>query len=65
MAAHLVPGGRLIAGYSLQPGGFNVTIHDELAARVGLALEDRWATWDRTPFDQGCTYAVSVHRRPG
>jgi SAM-dependent methyltransferase len=63
MAGHLVPGGRLIAGYSLQPGGFSVTTHDELADRAGLILEDRWSTWDREPFDQESTYAVSVHRR--
>jgi SAM-dependent methyltransferase len=62
MAGHLVPGGRLIAGYSLRPGGFSVTTHDELAARAGLILEDRWSTWDRQPFDQESTYAVSVHR---
>ena len=64
MAAHLVPGGRLIAGYSLQAGGLSVTTHDELATEVGLLLEDRWSTWEREPFGEGCTYAVSVHRRP-
>jgi SAM-dependent methyltransferase len=63
MAAHLVPGGRLIAGYSLQRDGFSVTTHDELAARAGLILEDRWSTWDREPFGEGSTYAVSVHQR--
>lgn len=64
LVRHLAPGGRLIAGYSLQPGGFSVTAHDDLAARSGLQLEDRWSTWDRLPFDQGSTYTVSVHRRP-
>jgi len=63
MAGHLVPGGRLIAGYSLMPGGFSVVAHDELAARAGFSLEDRWSTWDRRQFDHTCTYAVSVHRR--
>jgi SAM-dependent methyltransferase len=64
MARQLAPGGRLIAGYSLRPGDFSVMAHDDLAARSGLRLEDRWSTWDRLPFDQGSTYAVSVHRRP-
>jgi SAM-dependent methyltransferase len=63
MAAHLVPGGRLIAGYSLRPGGFSVATHDDLASRAGLILEDRWSTWDRETFDRASTYAVSVHRR--
>jgi SAM-dependent methyltransferase len=62
MAAHLAPGGRLIAGYSLAPGGFSVGRHDELAAQSGLTLEERWSTWDRAPFDQRSTYSVSVHR---
>jgi SAM-dependent methyltransferase len=64
MAARLAPGGRIIAGYSLQPGGLRVDVHDEVAARAGLVLEDRWSTWDRLPFDRESTYAVSVHRRP-
>jgi SAM-dependent methyltransferase len=62
MAAHLTPGGILIAGYSLTPGGLSVAVHDELAAQSGLFLEDRWSTWDRQPFDRTSTYAVSVHR---
>lgn len=62
MAAHLAPRGRLIAGYSLTPGGFSVHRHDELAAQSRLTLEERWSTWDRKPFDQTSTYAVSVHR---
>ncbi|MDQ3639996.1 MAG: SAM-dependent methyltransferase, partial [Actinomycetota bacterium] len=28
-----------------------------------LALEERYATWDRGPFTDDGTYAVSVHRR--
>ncbi len=65
MAAHLAPGGRLIAGYSLTPGGFSVRQHDELAVRSGLTLEERWSTWDRRPFEPTSTYAVSVHRLGG
>ena len=62
-ARWLAPGGRLVAGYSVRPGGFGPERHDALAARAGLVLEDRWATWDRRPFVPGGDYAVSVHRR--
>ncbi len=61
MARRLGEHGRLIAGYSLRPGGFGVAAHDALAARAGLVLQGRWSTWDRQPFDGASTYAVSVH----
>ena len=61
-ARWLAPAGRLIAGYSLRPGGFGPAEHDALASRCGLVLEDRWSTWDRRPFVSG-DYAVSVHRK--
>ncbi len=64
MARQLAPGGRLIAGYSLEPGRLTLAEHDAAAAGAGLLLEDRWATWDRGPFGPDDTYAVSVHRRP-
>jgi SAM-dependent methyltransferase len=64
-ARWLSPGGRLVTGYSLQPGGFGPTQHDALAARAGLALQDRWSTWDRRPYSAGDRYAVAVHRREG
>ena len=35
--------------------------YDALCAVNGLALVDRWATWDREPY-QPLGYAVSVHR---
>ena len=61
MAAHLAPGGRLIAGFQL-----NQTIgldgYDDAAGAAGLVLEDRFATWDGDPFVAGGRYAVSVHR---
>jgi SAM-dependent methyltransferase len=62
-ARWLEPGGHLIAGYSLQPGGFGSSEHDRLSEEVGLTLEDRWSTWDRRPFTQPAGYAVSVHRK--
>jgi SAM-dependent methyltransferase len=62
MARQLLPGGRVIAGYSLGPDRFSVARHDELAERAGLTLESRWSTWDRQPFAPDSSYAVSVHR---
>ena len=63
-ARHVSPGGRLVAGYSLRPGGLQPAGHDAHAAAAGLVLEDRWSTWDRRAFDPAEAYAVSVHRRP-
>ncbi|HEY1444365.1 MAG TPA: class I SAM-dependent methyltransferase [Acidimicrobiales bacterium] len=60
-ARHLSPGGRLVAGYSLRPGGLQPSGHDAYAGAAGLELEDRWSTWDRHPYAPGDAYAVSVH----
>lgn len=70
MAAHLAPGGHLVAGFSLRPGGLTLARFDRLAEAAGLELAERWASWDRDPFQPGDRYAVSVHRlgrvrRPG
>ena len=62
-ARSLVPGGRLVAGYSLRRGALGLERHDQLAADCGLELEHRWSTWDRDPFRPGDSYAVSVHRK--
>ncbi|MEX0800898.1 MAG: hypothetical protein WD379_06760 [Dehalococcoidia bacterium] len=35
----------------------------QIAANAGLALAERWSTWDRDAWDTGNDYAVSVHRR--
>lgn len=63
-ARHVAPGGHLVAGYSLRPGGLQPSGHDAYATAAGLVLEDRWSTWDRHPYAPGDTYAVSVHLRP-
>ncbi len=63
-ARSLVPGGRLVAGYSLRQGALGPERHDQLAAAWGLELEHRWSTWGRDPFRPGDSYAVSVHRKP-
>lgn len=63
LARHLEPGGALVAGFSLEPGRLDLETYDGHARAAGLVLGERWATWDRQPFDGG-NYAVSVHRRP-
>ncbi|MGQ0719108.1 MAG: class I SAM-dependent methyltransferase [Pseudonocardiales bacterium] len=61
-ARHLAPGGRVIAGFQLQNGWPTVADYDQWCTSAGLALEDRYATWDRDPFTGTDSYAVSVHR---
>lgn len=61
-ARHLAPGGRLLAGFGLRPGWPALAEYDRWCAAAGLALEDRFATWERERYAGGA-YAVSVHRR--
>lgn len=61
-ARHVAPGGRMITGFGLGRS-YALDDFDAHAAAVGLALEERFATWDRGPFPGDGTYAVSVHRR--
>jgi SAM-dependent methyltransferase len=61
-SAHLVPGGALVAGFSLRPGGYDLAQLDSQARAAGLTLSERWATWDRGPWGDGGDYAVSVFR---
>jgi len=63
LARHLTPGGALVAGFQLLPGGLTLVDYDAYAARAGLVLAERWATWDRQPWSLANDYAVSVHRR--
>ena len=74
MARHLAPGGLLVAGFQLRQGevpcggvtrggGLTIERFDALAAEAGLALHQRFATWDREPWVEGGGYAVSVMRR--
>ena len=62
-ARHLGTGGLLVAGFSLDRG-YDLGAYDRHCAAAGLALVERWATWDRDPLpaDGPPTYAVSVHR---
>lgn len=63
-AAHLAPGGALVAGFQLGRG-YGIEELDADAADAGLHLTERWATWDRRPWVPGGEYAVSVHRPRG
>ena len=71
VAAVLAPAGALVAGFGLDAGhlprGCPVTPLEEYDAALaahGLAVVDRFATWDARPFDDGAGYAVTVARRP-
>ena len=64
VARHLEPGGLLIAGFQIMPGQLSIERYDEIAGLAGLALAERWSTWDRDDWDANGDYAVSVHRRP-
>lgn len=64
IAAHLNPGGLLIAGFQLNRG-MSLARYDELCGDAGLTLRDRFATWDKDPWCEGGDYAVSMHRRSG
>ncbi len=59
-ARHVAPRGALVAGFQLGRG-YDLAAYDEHCAAAGLALAERFATWDREPFSSG-DYAVSVHR---
>jgi SAM-dependent methyltransferase len=75
MAAVLAPGGLLVAGFGLDDAHLppsapatapfrDLATYDRACAAAGLEPAQRWAAWDRTPWDEGA-YAVSVHRRVG
>ncbi|WP_420640403.1 class I SAM-dependent methyltransferase [Candidatus Poriferisocius sp.] len=59
-AAHLAPGGALVAGFQLRRGGYGLTAYDTQCADAGLTLSARYSTWERAPWTGG-DYAVSVH----
>src|SRR5690242_4190636 len=47
LGKHLSHEGVLIAGFQLMRGRLALERYDEICARAGLALRERWATWDR------------------
>jgi len=61
-AAHVSPGGAMVAGFQLDRG-YHLDAYDRACTAAGLTLEQRWSTWDREPFSETSSYAVSLHRR--
>jgi SAM-dependent methyltransferase len=64
MARHVAPGGLLINGHSIIPGGCSPEDFDAWTAAAGLTLAERWSTWQRDAYDATSDYDLSVHRRP-
>jgi len=62
MSEHLVPGGLLVAGFQLGVSRYLLADYDRDAAANHLELVDRYATWERAPYDGG-DYAVSIHAK--
>ena len=54
-------GDVVVAGFSLDRG-YGADDYDRDCDAAGLLLAERFATWDRRPFEPGGDYAVSVHR---
>lgn len=61
-AAHLNPGGLVIAGFQLLPGGLNIDEYDAACDAAGLSLFERWSSWTRDPWNRRGGYVVAVHR---
>ena len=64
LAAHLVPGGRLVIGFGLDRG-YALKDFDRHCVQAGLLLELRLATWDVQPFVDESDFAVTLLRTPG
>jgi SAM-dependent methyltransferase len=60
LAPALAPGGALVAGNQTDRSALQA--YDGWCAGAGLALAERWSTWEGDPYDGG-PYAVSIHRR--
>jgi SAM-dependent methyltransferase len=64
LAAHLVPGGRLVVGFGLDRG-YALSDFDRHCDHAGLLLELRLATWEVVPFTDTSDFAVTLLRTPG
>ena len=72
LAAHVAPGGLLVAGFGLDtahlPRGaalVDLADYDAWCAAAGLVALRRLGTWDGQPFVERGGYAVNLHTRPG
>ena len=62
-AAHVAPGGVLIAGFQLGRS-YPLADFDASATAAGLLLEQRWSSWEAADFEPSSSYVVSLLRRP-
>lgn len=56
-------GGHLVSGASLAEP-VQLTHYDNWCRAAGLQPAERFASWNRAPYDRPGHYAVSIHRRP-
>lgn len=63
VARHVRPDGVVVVGLGLDRG-YPTADMDRDAARAGLVLEQRFATWDLRPFRADSDFAVTVYRVP-
>ncbi len=69
LAGQLRDAGLLLAGFGVEAAYLpidhapvSLQAYDAMCERAGLALVERWSTWDCQPYTGG-GYAVSLHRR--
>lgn len=62
VAAHMVRGGLVIAGFQIGRG-LDLIDYDEAADAAGLRALWAYSTWDGDPFIDGGGYVVRVHER--
>ena len=62
MARQLAPAGMLVAGFQIGRTALGVAHYDAAATAAGLALHERWATWEGDPWAETSAYVVSIHR---
>ena len=61
IARHLALDGMLVAGFQIGRTALGLAQYDAAARAAGLALRERWATWERAPWTATSPYAVSIH----
>jgi 2-polyprenyl-3-methyl-5-hydroxy-6-metoxy-1,4-benzoquinol methylase len=62
LAAHLAPGGRVVAGFGAGRGyAFDAFVAD--AGAAGLRVDVELSTWDLRPFEPGSGFLVAVLSR--
>jgi len=61
LTRQLAPAGIVVAGFQIGRTAFGIADYDAAATAAGLALRERWATWERDPWTATSPYAVSIH----